>query len=196
MSTNDEPETVGEFIQRRSSRNSSRSSFSTANDSPKLNIVASSLGDKNLSMKHVRFLFERISKMTFTIFCDNTMNLSSSHFKCTNTITIEIISIELSQNSCLLTEGNRKHLYIEYGFLGFKGHLLETHSLLQPKKANEPVFYRYSQKFDIKPDEEKHKIKILKSMVEKNSFNPIKFLLVSEPIGTAATYQDECEEVG
>ena len=54
MSCNDEAETVEEFVQRRSSRNSIRSSFSAHSESPKLNIVVSSLGDKKLSMKHVR----------------------------------------------------------------------------------------------------------------------------------------------
>jgi hypothetical protein len=90
-----------------------------------------------------------------------------------------------------------KYLYIEYQFLGYMGHLLETQSLQQPNKPNDPTYYRYSQIFDIKPDSDQKMMKILKSMVEKNSSNPLKFLVVSEPIERDGVKNDEeCVELG
>lgn len=100
-------------------------------------------------------------------------------------------------NSNLLNKTG-KYLYVEYTFLGYKGHLLETRSLHQPKRPNEPIFYRYSQKFEIKPEENQKQMKILKSMIAKNSKNSIKFLVVSEPIegSDGQKIEDECEEIG
>lgn len=76
------------------------------------------------------------------------------------------------------------------------GHLLETLSLPLPNKAGDVILYRFAQKFEITPDETEKQLKMLKSMVAKNSKNPIKFLLVSEPMDTVSGKYGECEEVG
>jgi hypothetical protein len=123
--------------------------------------------------------------------------IDSFRFQAPQTIEIGIISLELTPNSSFLAEDNNKLLYVEYQFLGYLGHMLETQSLQKPKKANEPIFYRYSQKFEVKPDSDKKKMKLLKSMVEKNSSNPLKFIIVSEPSDIDDINNDEqCEEMG
>lgn len=109
-------------------------------------------------------------------------------------ISIEIINIVLCENSSLLTNENANFLYIEYSFLNFKGHLLETQSLPKPKKSEESVYYHFQNSFEIRPSEDKKQFKMLKSMLEKNSKLPIKFMIVSEPLENEE--DEECEEVG
>lgn len=111
----------------------------------------------------------------------------------TQTIEIEIVKLELCENSSLLEDDDAKFLYIEYTFLNHKGYLLETQSLPKPKKAGDSTVYRLSTKFEINPKDKE--FKILKSMIAKDSKIPIKFLIVSEPIDSEDGY-DNCEEIG
>lgn len=111
-------------------------------------------------------------------------------------IDIEIISLELAPNSSLLNNEEARFLYVEYSFLGYKGHLLETQSLLLPRKASESIFYRFRQRFEIRSDENEKQINMLLSMIKKNSKYPIKFFVVSEPISFDENDDDECEEIG
>lgn len=121
----------------------------------------------------------------------------------THTIEIEIIKFELSESSSLLENENANFLYIEYSFLNYKGHLLETQSLPKPKKSGVSTVYKLSTKFEINPAEHEEEFDLLKKTIEKKSKNPIKFLIVSEPINavkdssnTTSTLQTECEDVG
>lgn len=109
-------------------------------------------------------------------------------------ITIEIINLVICENSTLLEDKNAKFLYIEYTFLNYKGHLMETQTLPKPSKAGEAVFYHFDNTFEIRPSEDKKQFKMLKSMLEKNSKVPIKFLIVSEPLDNPE--EKECEEIG
>lgn len=101
----------------------------------------------------------------------------------------------MAPTSNLLSEDHR-FLYVEYSFLGYKGHLLETQSPC-PRKINEIVFYRFNQRFEITPKNDEQ-LKLLMSMVEKNSKHQIKFLVVSEPINLDGDEEEEgeCEEIG
>lgn len=111
----------------------------------------------------------------------------------THTIEIEIIKLELCENSALLENTNTNFLYVEYSFMNYKGYLLETQSLPKPKKSGESTVYNLTRKFDINPQDKD--FNHFKSMVEKKSKSPIKFLIVSEPIDTEDDDGD-CDEVG
>ncbi|CAO1346932.1 unnamed protein product [Diamesa serratosioi] len=110
-----------------------------------------------------------------------------------NYISIEIVSLQLIPNTNFICDDLIRKLYVEYSFLGYKGHLLETpQSLFKSKKANEIMYYRFHKKFELKSDENEKQLKLLKEMLEKNSKKPLRLLLISEPIDD----NDECEEVG
>lgn len=109
-------------------------------------------------------------------------------------ISIEIVNLIICENSSMLTNENSKFIYIEYTFLGYKGHLMETQSLQKPTKAGEALFYHFENTFEIRPSEDKRQFKILKSMLEKKSKVPIKFMIISEPLDNQEN--GECEEIG
>lgn len=88
-----------------------------------------------------------------------------------------------------------KFLYVEYTFLGYKGHLLETQSLPQPRKENGIIYFHYNQKFEVEPEENPKHLEMLKSLIAQNSKEQIKFLIVSEPLADNNT-EAECEEIG
>lgn len=112
-------------------------------------------------------------------------------------IQVDIVSLELIPNSIFLRFKKPKFLYVEYEFLGHFGHLLETESLKLPDKTNTPIFFKYTQEFFIKPDIDVNKMKILKSMVEKDSTNPMKFRIIDEPIEMdEVDSENECKELG
>lgn len=114
-------------------------------------------------------------------------------FQGINYVSIEIVSLQLIANTNFICDDSIKKLYVEYSFLGYKGHLLETpQSLLKPKKENELMYYRFHKKFELKSDENEKQLKMLKAMLEKNTKKHLRFLIVSEPIDE----NDECEEVG
>lgn len=116
-------------------------------------------------------------------------------FQSPSTIEIEVTSLELVPNSSLLKADEAQFLYVEYSFLGYKGHLLETQSLPQPRKANEAIFYRFNQKFVINPEENEKQFKLLKAMLAKHSKEQLKFFVVREPI-VGDENDEECEEAG
>ncbi|CAO1319480.1 unnamed protein product [Diamesa hyperborea] len=110
-----------------------------------------------------------------------------------NYVSIEIVSLQLTANTNFICDDSIQKLYVEYSFLGYKGHLLETpQSLFKPKKENELMYYRFHKKFELKSDENEKQLKLLKAMLEKNTKKHLRFLIVSEPIDE----NDECEEVG
>lgn len=109
----------------------------------------------------------------------------------THNIEIEILKLELCENSSLLEDEKSKFLYVEYTFMNYKGYLLETQSLQKPKKAGDATHYKLKRKFDINPADEE--FKVLKTMICKDSNNPVRFLIVSEPLDDEG---QPCEEVG
>lgn len=111
----------------------------------------------------------------------------------THTIEIEVIKLELCENSALLEDNNANFLYVEYTFMNYKGYLLETQSLPKPKKSGDSIIYQMTRKFDINPHDKD--FKHFKAMIEKKSKTPIRFLIVSEPID-AKDGGGDCEEVG
>jgi Retinitis pigmentosa G-protein regulator interacting C-terminal len=115
-----------------------------------------------------------------------------------NVIEIEVNSLEAV--SCFKKD---KLLFVEYSFLDFKGHLLETQSLPAPSKPNDLTIYRHVQKFVLDTSKHAKQIKILSSMLSTNNSNsePIKFYVVSESVDDDTNEDDElnhkeCEEVG
>lgn len=172
-------ETVAECVR----RNSAVSNASSG--SKKNSILLDSLKDEMLIKKHVSLLSAFKKWNHFHNF---------SNFQCSNTVEIEIVSLELIPHSKLLTESDSKFLYVEYAFLGYQGHLLESNSLKMPR-SNEPVYFRFSQKFKINPTENEKQFKMLKSMLLPKSKDQIKFLVVSEP-NNEDKDDGECEEVG
>lgn len=108
-------------------------------------------------------------------------------------IVIEIISLELAPNSSLLLSEKERFVYVEYSFLGFKGHLMETQSMQLPQKSLDPVFFRFTQRFDINPSDNEDQLEALKSMIESNSLKSIQFMVIEEPIDNE---DSECEEIG
>jgi hypothetical protein len=123
----------------------------------------------------------------------------------TNVIEIEVISLEATTS--LNNDDEDKLLFVEYSFLDYKGHLLETQSLPAPKKPNDLTIYRHVQKFILDTSKHSKQIKILSSMLSNNSnTEPIKFYVVSESVENDFNEDDddddlnnkqkECEEVG
>lgn len=108
-------------------------------------------------------------------------------------VAIEIVSLSLVEDSELLKSDEVKYLYVEYSFLGYKGHLLETQSLPQPTKPDEDLFYRFKQKFEINPEDNEKQLQMLQSMLSKDTKKQIKFFVVSEPIESE---DKDCDEVG
>ncbi|XP_070489826.1 flagellar attachment zone protein 1-like [Chironomus tepperi] len=112
----------------------------------------------------------------------------------THSIEIEIIKLELCENSALLDDDDANFLYVEYTFMNYKGYLLETQSLPKPKKSGDSIIYNMTRKFDINPQDKD--FKHFKAMVDKKSNSPIKFLIVSEPIDAKEEDGGDCDEVG
>jgi hypothetical protein len=124
-----------------------------------------------------------------------------------NDIEIEVISLEATTS--FNSDDKNKLLFVEYSFLDYKGHLLETQSLPAPKKPNDLTVFRHVQKFVFDTLKHAKQIKILSSMLSNNSnTEPIKFYVVSESVENSNINKDddddddlnnkqkECEEVG
>lgn len=116
-------------------------------------------------------------------------------------IEIEVISLEATQNLLTSSLNNDELFFVEYSFLGWHGHLLETVGVPAPKKPNETIFYRHAQKFILDSSKHAEQIKILKSMLTNDtSSDPIKFYVVSEEKEndepSSKTTGGECREVG
>lgn len=108
-------------------------------------------------------------------------------------IDIEVINLVMCEDSSLLKNDSANFLFVEYTFLNYKGHLLETQSLPKPKKSGECTYYHFKRTFELRPSENQKQFKMLKIMLEKNSKQHLKFLIVNEPISEDT---GDCEEVG
>lgn len=111
-------------------------------------------------------------------------------------IDFEIINLSMCEDSSLLSNDKTNFLFVEYSFLNYKGHLLETQSLPKPKKSGEYTYYHFKRTFELRPSENRRQFKMLKTMLEKNSKQNLKFLIVSEPINLNDDDIGDCEEVG
>ncbi|XP_043672399.1 uncharacterized protein LOC122631144 [Vespula pensylvanica] len=112
-----------------------------------------------------------------------------------DTIIIQIVKINLFENSSVMLDDDVHLLYVEYSFLGYRGADMETESIPKPKTYTEPLIYNFRKVFSI--DEEYHSIErnTLRAMLHE-SINPnIKFILVSEPL-PAETDVKDCVEIG
>ncbi|KAF7394547.1 hypothetical protein HZH66_007721 [Vespula vulgaris] len=112
-----------------------------------------------------------------------------------DTIIIQIVKINLFENSSVMLDDDVHLLYVEYSFLGYRGADMETESIPKPKTYTEPLIYNFRKVFSI--DEEYHSIErnTLRAMLHQ-SINPnIKFILVSEPLPAETDIKD-CVEIG
>ena len=114
----------------------------------------------------------------------------------THKIDIEVINLVMCENSSLLTNDNVNFLFVEYSFLNYKGHLLETQSLPKPKKSCDCTYYHFKRTFELRPSENQKQFKMLKVMLAKKSKQHLKFLIVSEPISNDNEDTGDCEGVG
>lgn len=160
---------IEEFLKITSSKNSSRNSTTSSLKSftDMPNFILENLNDEKQVLKH------------------------ASH-----KIGIEIINLVMCEDSSLLTDDSANFLFVEYSFLNYKGHLLETQSLPKPKKSGECTYYHFYRSFEVRPSENRRQFKMLKIMLEKNSKHNLKFLIVSEPITIDQEDSGDCEEVG
>lgn len=98
------------------------------------------------------------------------------------------------ENAYALTDPKLTQLYIEYTFLDYKGHLLETpQSLPMPRSADEELPFNFRQSFKIDLRTQKQ-IALIKDMLKPDTETPIRFLVINEPLGEEET--SECAEVG
>jgi hypothetical protein len=78
-----------------------------------------------------------------------------------------------------------KKIYVEYTFLGYAGHLLETpQSLQKPKNSRDLLVYNFRNTFDIDTGietEPNYKASILLGMLVPDSKYLLKFTVISEP---------------
>lgn len=179
-----EEEKFGDFLKRNSSTQSSTSSiFSGPRRTSRIpSFLLNTLHDKKLLIQHVIWFW-----------FNSNWFLSFEAFQSLNMVAIEIVSLSLVEDSELLKSDEVKYLYVEYSFLGYKGHLLETQSLPQPTKPDEDLFYRFKQKFEINPEDNEKQLQMLQSMLSKDTKKQIKFFVVSEPIESE---DKDCDEVG
>lgn len=102
-------------------------------------------------------------------------------------------------DSTWLIDDTVENLYVEYTFLDYKGHLLETpQSMVKPERSCDPIFYRFRRKFELRSDKHESQLKILKSMLKNDTNVPLRFLIVNEPIDIYGTDENDgdCQEVG
>lgn len=99
------------------------------------------------------------------------------------------------ENAHELIDPNLTQLYIEYTFLDYKGHLLETpQSLPMPRSADVELAFNFRQSFKINFKTQKRQIALIRDMLKPNTETPIRFLIINEPILEEET--SECAEVG
>lgn len=93
-----------------------------------------------------------------------------------------------------------KQLYIEYSFLGSKGHLLETPiSLPKPENCKEKLNYNFRKTFEFDTTiDSGRQIAEFVNMLREDSKTKIRFLIINEPIQTNGIKDSnlECKEVG
>ncbi|KAL2728987.1 uncharacterized protein V1478_006619 [Vespula squamosa] len=112
-----------------------------------------------------------------------------------DTIIIQIVKINLFENSSVMLDDNVHLLYVEYSFLGFRGADMETESIVKPKSFEEALIYNFKKIFPI--DKEYHSIErnTLRAMLHQSTNPNIKFILVSEPLPEETDTKD-CVELG
>ncbi len=111
---------------------------------------------------------------------------------------IEIVSLQILPSD-LMNDESVQQLYVEYTFLSYRGHLLETpQSLPKPLSTEDVLQFNYRKEFKLDLKKDIKQLKILRSMLEYNSPLPLRFLLISEPTEFDLENDEdaECEEVG
>lgn len=114
-------------------------------------------------------------------------------------VSIEIISLQISDQD-VLSNPEIKQLYIEYSFLGSKGHLLETPiSLPKPENGKEKLNYNFRKTFEFDTIKDSGKqIADFIDMLREDSKTKIRFLIINEPKQFDGIKDStlECKEVG
>ncbi|XP_077269978.1 uncharacterized protein LOC143901489 [Temnothorax americanus] len=110
-------------------------------------------------------------------------------------IIIEIVSMQLLDESCVMQDDEIHLLYVEYSFLGNRGEDMETVSVEKPKTGGQEMIYNYKKKFWI--NEVTHPIQrhSLRAMLAETISPNINFTVLGEPLPEEREVK-ECEEVG
>jgi Retinitis pigmentosa G-protein regulator interacting C-terminal len=117
-------------------------------------------------------------------------------------ISIEIISLKFREDSGIFDDSTIKQIYVEYNFLGYAGHLLETpQSIAITSTSNGRLVYNFRNTFDVESgydSEPSFKASILLSMLMPTSKNLLKFICVNEPTEEDLVQNEdaECSEIG
>ncbi|KAM0729835.1 X-linked retinitis pigmentosa GTPase regulator-interacting protein 1 [Formica fusca] len=145
------------------------------------------LTDSNNERQRSNDLRDSASMMEFRTLMENHLEK--------DTITIEIVSIQLLDESFVMQDDEIHLLYVEYSFLGHCGEDMETVSVTKPKTANQEIFYNFKRTFRI--DEKTHPVErnSLRSMLAESTSPNVKFIIISEPLPEETDIKD-CEEIG
>ncbi|XP_071643369.1 uncharacterized protein [Temnothorax longispinosus] len=110
-------------------------------------------------------------------------------------IIIEIVSMQLLDESCVMQDDEIHLLYVEYSFLGNRGEDMETVSVEKSKTGGQEMIYNYKKKFWI--NEVTHPLQRdnLRAMLAETISPNINFTVLSEPLPEEREVK-ECEEVG
>lgn len=127
-------------------------------------------------------------------------NLIVGHFQTHReheSLTIEIVSLEIYPESEIMMNRSIKFIYMEYTFLGHKGHLLETPQSLPKPLPGIKLMYEFRKSFDFDYKQNFSEIRTLHKLLHSN-FPTIKFLIISEPSQEDLHVNPdlECEEIG
>ncbi|XP_011689390.1 PREDICTED: protein fantom-like isoform X6 [Wasmannia auropunctata] len=110
-------------------------------------------------------------------------------------IIIEIVSMQLLDESYVMQDDEIKLLYVEYSFLGNHGEDMETISVKKPKTGAQEIVYNYKKKFWINEVTHPVQREKLRVMLAEDISPNINFTIISEPLPIEREIKD-CEEIG
>ncbi|XP_036145274.1 intracellular protein transport protein USO1 isoform X5 [Monomorium pharaonis] len=110
-------------------------------------------------------------------------------------IIIEIVSMQLLNESCIMQDDEIQLLYIEYSFLGNFGEDMETVSVEKSKTSDQEMVYNYKKKFWINKATHPIQRDNLRAMLAETTSPNITFTIMSEPLPEEREVKD-CKEVG